>query len=235
MGRRTARAFTLRLQARKLGRGGGVLQGGAVLVGPYRVAVDDPALDADLELQVDAYDGRLAISELVLRRRPGRPAPTVTTLRRVALDSYLAQSLAELPPGQLGSARSLNDPSKPAPTDEDGEPRRHMHVSPARGQQQRQLASRTRRVTPRPRDPAGRLGQLQQVAGWYRDALQRSPEDDPDGWRRKPTEYVAFRLGGGPDGAKFSRGHAGKLLTQARTEGLLAPALRGQAGEEEQR
>jgi len=228
MGQRTARAFTLRLQARNLGRGGGVVQGGAVLLGPYRVAVDDPELDADLELQVDAYDGRLAVRELVLRRRPGRPAPTVTTLRRVALDSYLAQSLAELPPGQLGTGRSLNDPTKPVTLDSNGEPERHTHVSPARGKQQQQLASRTRRATPRPRDAAQRLQLLQEVVELYRHALQLAPEGDPDGWRRKPTEYVARRV-------HLSRGHVGRLLTLARAEGLLAPALPGQAGEEEQR
>lgn len=227
MGRRTARDFTLRLQAGKLGRGGGVVQGGAVLLGPYRVAVDDPELDADLELQVDAYDGRLAVSELVLRRRAGRPAPTATTLRRVALDSYLARSLAELPPGQLGSGRSLDDPSKPVPT-EDDEPTPNTRVSPARGQQQRQPARQARRVTPRPRDPAERLQLLQEVVKLYRHALQLPPEGDPDGWRRKPTEYVARRV-------HLSRGHVGRLLTEARTEGLLAPALPGQAGEEEQR
>lgn len=58
---------------------------------------------------------------------------------------------------------------------------------------------------------------LPKVAAAYRDALN-SPHASA------PTAAVAKRLG-------YSRGHASRLLSQARDAGLLGPALRGQAGE----
>lgn len=60
----------------------------------------------------------------------------------------------------------------------------------------------------------------QVVADFYRDALS-SPDPQVN---RRPTQAVADRLG-------LSRGYVSRLLTQARQEGLLGTAQRGQAGE----
>lgn len=208
MGRRTQRSFTLEVRA-KAGAGGGIVQGGVVLLGPYSVVVDDRQLDAELELQVDAHDGRLAVRELVLRRRPGGPAPTAATLRSVALDSYLARSLEQLPPGQLGSARQLAGG--------------HTFVSPARGRQEEEVR-KVRRASSSPSGAEVRRQQLERVAKHYRHALELQPDDDVAGWRRRPTQYVAHK-------EHVSRGRAGDLLTEARRAGLLGPARPGRAGE----
>lgn len=187
-----------------------MVRGGSVLQGPYTVVVDDPELDADLEIRVDAHDGRLAVNYLVLRRRPEGPAPSAATLRKAALDTYVARSLDLLPPGHLGAARALDGGG--------------VLVSPALGARGPEAVRQMKRGLSRPRNEEARHKQLALVAALYREALALAPGQDPDGWRRRPTEYVAER-------ARYTRGHAGRLLTEARAQGLLGPAERGKPGE----
>lgn len=71
--------------------------------------------------------------------------------------------------------------------------------------------------------PEQRTGpvQVQKVVDLYRQALA----SDNDAVRLAPNEAIAQAL-------RISRGHAARLIVRARREGLLAPAVRGRAGEQ---
>jgi hypothetical protein len=66
--------------------------------------------------------------------------------------------------------------------------------------------------------------ELYREAVSWRELAKDDPSIDPDGWRRAPTAYVAHKLG-------YHRGHAGRLLTEARALNYLGPAKPGSAGE----
>ena len=61
---------------------------------------------------------------------------------------------------------------------------------------------------------------LPRVAAAYRRALA----SDEEGEREAPTQFVADQLG-------YSRGHASRLVSDARKQGLLGPTSPGRAGE----
>lgn len=184
--------------------GGGPLQGGLHLQNRFRVVVQDPAVPYIIKMTLRARDGRLACEEIALRESGAEgPAVTGAGLRSVVIDSYLIRVREEL--GGVGGALLIAKRETEGGTTAISGPVsqgewRDFEEAQALTEQRGKITAET-------------------VADLYRDALA-SP--DPS-LNRRPTQAVADRLG-------ISRGHASKLLTQARRDGLLGSAQRGKAG-----
>lgn len=184
--------------------GGGLLSGGLVLMQRFGVTVDDPGFDYLVHLTVTACEGRLVPELVSVRTRPGVPSVNSTTLRRVKLDAYMALVRQHLIAGQ---GRFLV-----------------MHKRECTG------STTYSPVAPdawhgfddEPKQRRAPSDVLPAVAAVYREALRSA---DPL-VASKPTAYVASRL-------DYSRGHAARLVSQARRAGLLGNAYPGRAGEKD--
>lgn len=183
--------------------GGGPLHGGLHLQNRFKAAIRDPAVPYSIAMTLRARDGRLACEEISLQElETDSPPVTGVGLRSVVIDSYVTRVREAL--GEVGGALLI------AKREQGKHGVASGPVSPDTweefdGAQRR--SQRPEKIT------------TQVVVDYYQDALA-SP--DPE-LNRRPTQAVADRLG-------ISRGHASKLLTQARREGLLGAAERGKAG-----
>jgi len=187
--------------------GGGVLDGGLHLDQRFRAHLDDPGLAFALTLTIGARSGRLVAEEVTVSKRPDGPAVTAAALRQLPLESYLAKVRSDvLHADPLLISR--RDDTPPGP-DRVGT----TTVSPA-GQ------SDLARFHSAQRHRHSSVDTLPVVARAYRDALaDRDPLISS-----APTAAVARAL-------HYSRGHAARLVSDARKAGLLGPARRGRAGE----
>ena len=182
--------------------GGGPLDGGLFLVNRFTATVDDPSLPFLVTLVLVAHGRRLAPEAVNLKMRPGGIPITATNLRAVKVDAYVARIRDEV--GALDGGLLI------VRRQEDSQSIRWSGVPD--GDWSRFEDSQNRRRRPADTLPA--------VAEAYREALGH-----PDSQiAAAPTMYVAEKL-------FYSRGHASRLVTQARKVGLLGDAIPGRAGE----
>lgn len=172
--------------------GGGPLRGGLVLMNRFTVDIDDPAVPYDVEMTVCALDEMLACEYIGMTRREDGPAVTSTSVRLLAVDSYLIRARQELERYVRSGALLLLKVVSQTPAATGYEPPDDAEVTTFReGQRRRE-----------------RLTTIQ-VAEAYQEALR---SDDP-AKNRRPTEAAAEALG-------YSRGHISRMLTQARRDGM---------------
>jgi len=62
----------------------------------FTVDIEDPAVPYDIEMTVFALDEMLACEYIAMTRREGGPAVTSTSIRLLAVDSYLIRARQEL-------------------------------------------------------------------------------------------------------------------------------------------
>lgn len=181
--------------------GGGPLDGNLVLANRATVGIDDPAVPYEIELTVAAVNRTLAAEDVRLRRRGDGPAVTSTALRGLVVETYIARVREEV--GHAHGGAWIKQVTEQTPTSTT-----YSLVNPDRWNAFEHAQRRRDRPTP------GLVAQL------YRDALASPDPKD----RKAPTATVARRL-------NYHRGHAARLVAQARAEGLLGPAHPGRAGE----
>jgi hypothetical protein len=201
----------------------------------YLASIRDPALPGTrLLVSVEVFRGDPHCATLVIQADPGAPPITGTHLRDIPLKAYLERTLDEVTLKEVDAEDMILAIKKakgstvadevakiltPSESEIAAVRRRHPNATPEDAPVQV-----VRKATPeevreaRRRRP--RSETLPLVVEEYRKAL-----DDPDpAVRRAPTQAVADRLG-------FKRGHVSRLLSAARTEGLLGAASPGVAGE----
>jgi hypothetical protein len=182
--------------------GGGPLDGGLFVPNRFSATVDDPNLPYLVTLVLGAHDRRLAAESMTLSMRPGGLPITSTSLRAVKVDACVARIREEL--GNMdGALRVVRRHESGSTTSWSGVPERDWP---------RFEGSQSRRR--RPEDT------LPEVAAAYREALGHRDSRIA----ATPTKYVATTL-------FYSRGHAARLVAQARKAGHLGDALPGRAGE----
>jgi hypothetical protein len=185
------------------GPGGGPLEGGLRLTRELPFDVDDPEMPYLMTLVVRAQEGKLVCGEATIRQRLDGPPVTGAVLRSVVVDSYLRLIRQGLSePARFGGMVLIREV---ATTSES-----RIYEPPS----QEDLVALSR--TEHRRTSLDEM--LPRVANAYREALA----DPVDAFA--PTLSVARRL-------YVSRGHAARLVSQARKAGLLGPARRGIAGE----
>lgn len=182
--------------------GGGSLGGDLELSNRFSVDIDDPACPFLVSLVVAAREQRLVVEQVTVTCKPDGPPVTSTAIRSVLLDSYLGLIRTNLQ-GLHGGLLIM------------GSERAANYVkrSPVDASSWGDFA-----VTMRRRRSNGEA--VREAARLYQEALGSL---DP-AIARAPTKYVGKRL-------HYDRGHASRLITQARKNGLLAPAFKGRAGE----
>jgi len=183
----------------RLGRGteaegGGPLRGGLTLMNRFRAVISDPEVPCEITLTVGARDGWLACESVTLAAKDGGPAVTGAALRGITLALYMQRVRQEL--GEAGGGGIINKLVDRTETVVVYEPPDLQELDGLDFAQIRR-AVKAAKITP------------EMVASAYREA-QASP--DP-GKNRRPTAAAAERLG-------ISRGHASRLLTEARRKGL---------------
>ncbi len=189
--------------------GGGRLDGGLSLSNAFTTDLDDPGLNALVSLTIEARSGRLVASSIVVAERGGGPPITGAALRAVPVESYvdLVRKAARTAFGLLTADSPALVPT-PAGTAE-------VSQGPPSDDQWDHFAASQRGAPTEDLLPA--------VARIYREALA-SPDPRV---RNSPTAQVARQL-------HYHRGHAARLVTRARKEGLLRAARPGRAGEQPQ-
>lgn len=184
------------------------LDGGWVLDQDIGLTVDDPDVEDLVDLVITVDEGRLVAHSVAVRRRDHRSRPVDgDALRRLPIASYVQQAILRVPPDLL------TIPARMTPADAGG-----LDYSPLREHDQESALAAVHQAQVRRRGTAGTLAQ---VARLYREALRHR---DP-AIQGAPTQYVADRL-------PCSRGHASRLVTEARRAGALGPARRNRAGEQ---
>jgi hypothetical protein len=180
----------------------GWLEGGLRLIGPIAYDIKDSEFPHAVTMTVWVSEGRLSCESITVTQRTGGSPVTTDGLRAATIDAYLD----EIRSGLLA----------------DRSAQRHV-VAPAENpfgpkaivsDQEWEEFDRAQR----PRRPMDEL--LPRVADAYREAL-RSPYAEVS---KAPTAAVAKKL-------HYSRGHAARLVTEARKAGLLDPARPGRPGE----
>lgn len=190
------------------------LDGGWTFDSDFAVTIDDPDLEHLIELVVTATEGRLVADSITVRRRDHTShAVDGEVLRGLPIASYVQQAVASY----VQQAAASLDPD--------------LHLFPARitrtdvgGILFKALGPEEQLAAAQANQSSGRRGKAQtlaEVARLYREALAH-PEAIV---RDAPTQYVADRL-------PCSRGHASRLVTEARRAGQLGPARRNRAGEQ---
>lgn len=183
--------------------GGGNLGGDLELDRRFEVDIDDPDCDYALTLVIAARDRRLVVEHATVSARPEGPPVTSTGLRTITVDAYLSLVRSELQ--ALGGGFLILRRTQVAPNVVS-----RSGVG-ADGWGDFAETQRRRRST---------AEALPEVARIYREALGST---DPN-MAATPTQHVADRL-------RYTRGHASRLVAQARSAGLLGKALKGRAGE----
>lgn len=179
------------------------MEGGLVLLRRFTAQIKDPDLDFEIEISVCAHRRRLVVERVTVQRHTGGEPVTGTACRRLTLDAYLQKIRRHL--GETSGSFLIAQIREPAA--------RSTRWSPPDPQQWSESETAQRR-----RMPVDQT--LPRVAEVYRAALA-----DPDfGVAQAPTLEVAIRL-------HYSRGHAARLVSEARKAGLLGPAAPGKAGE----
>lgn len=183
----------------RLGRGteeegGGALQGGLTLMNRFKAVISDPEVPYEITMTVGARDGWLACESLTLAVKDGGPAVTGAALRGVTLALYMQRIRQEL--GEAGGGGIINKLVDRTEAVVVFEP---PDVEELEGLDFAQIrrAVKAAKITP------------EMAAGAYREA-QASPDPSKN---RRPTAAAAERLG-------ISRGHASRLLTEARRKGI---------------
>lgn len=192
---------TFRDPAHAAENGGGYLAGGMLLASRFEVDVADPAVPYDVRMTVFAHRGHLSCEQLVVCYRDGGPTVTGTGVRQAVIDTYLARVREEL--GSADGALLLFRPS----VDEQG---RRVYGVTQDVEQWDTFEAGQRRERP---------AELREVADLYRAALSSADPNE----NRAPVATVARRL-------RVHRGHASRLVSRARKEGLLDVALRDTNG-----
>lgn len=162
--------------------------------------LDDPGLDFFVTIGIVARAGRLVAEEVTVKQRGDGPPVTSAALRRLPLESYLARVRSHVLRVDLWliSRRSEQSPG----------PGRVglVRASPASREDRNRFDSAQRQRHEKAET-------LPLVARAYEDA-----KADPDPLvSSAPIAAVARKL-------SYSRGHASRLLTEARKAGLLEPA-----------
>ena len=183
-------------------RDDGWLEGGLFLVWPFTYDVTDSELPYDLTLRVWTHEGRLACEDIEVTQRRGGPPVTTDGLRSATIEAYLDEIRKAMFNAEDFSFTVLKSPPKGSRLLQS--PTAEEWVALDRFQ--------------RPRRPTDEL--LPHIAAAYREALRSS---DPQ-VAKAPTAAVAQQL-------HYSRGHASRLVSEARKAGLLDPARRGRPGE----
>lgn len=184
------------------------LDGGYAMDRDLAVRVDDPAQAHLVELVIVPWDGRLAAGRVIVARRHDTSQPVDYRALRFPLSSYVAGAVSAYmhstfdPDELLLIARVGTGPGQ--------------HFFHALGPDDQAAAAKE--ATRGQGQRRGKRETLLLAAELYRKAL-----GDPM-HRRAPTQYVAENM-------PCSRGHASRLLTEARNAGLLGPA-RGTGGGE---
>lgn len=179
------------------------LGGDLWLRGHFTAEIDDPGLKYLVTLTVGAQNGRLVAEEISVRSRQASSPVTTSSLRTITVDAYLGIVRREL----LALEGAFLIVRKKDVTREISS---WGSVDPADWKEFDKVQSRRRSTTET----------LPKVARLYREALE-SPDA---GIAASPTKYVAEHL-------PCHRGHASRLVNQARAVGLLGSARRGMAGE----
>jgi hypothetical protein len=190
--------------AEREANGGGDLAGGMLLLTRFGVGVEDPAVPYGVTMAVFALQGQLACESLSLTRVAAGPPVTSSGLRQAVIDTYLSRVREELG----GSAGSLLVVRRGV----DARNNREQLSVTDDEQTWAAFDSAQRRDRKAP--------DLGDVARLYREALA-SPDPSEN---RAPTMAVARRL-------HVHRGHAARLVSRARQEGLLGSARPGRFGE----
>lgn len=169
--------------------GGGPLEGGLTLLNRFDAEINDPGLPYLVTLTLVAHERQLVAESLRLTMREGRAPKPITSegLRAVKVAAYVARVRSEL--GSLGGGFLIV-------REETGLGSVTWSGVPSDDWSRFDQAQRSRR------DPAE---VLPVVAALYREAMGSS---DPQ-VSGAPTQYVADKL-------HYSRGHAARLVTQAR-------------------
>jgi len=181
--------------------GGGPLGGGLLLRGRFTAKIEDPAVPYNVTMAIVAFEGRLVCDAVTVARKGNGPIVTGTTLRSTVLDSYLSRVRETL--GLFDGGFLVLKERERTPTS--------VSYSGVRSDEWATFESTQGRDRPI---------EVAEVANLYREALG-SPDSKIN---RAPTAAVARRLG-------VHRGHAARLVSRARQEGLLGPARAGRAGE----
>lgn len=184
--------------------GGGELAGGMVLLTRFEVDIHDSAVPYTVTMNVFALEGQLACESLTLHRADDGPAVTSSGLRGAVIDSYLSRIREELA-REAGALLVL----KPGVDRASG---RTVFGVTQDDQQWGDFEKSQRRDRSGP--------DLREVARLYRAALA-SPDPTEN---RAPTATVAKKL-------HVHRGHAARLVSQARHAELLGKAKPGRFGE----
>ena len=187
------------------------LDGGLVMDQDLAVRVDDPKQPHVIELVIVPWEGRLEAGRVTVTRRNDASPPVDHKALRFPLASYVAGAVAEY------LRRPTSDPDELMLTARIGRGRggRPTFFHALGHDDQEPAASGLSQMQGRRR---GKRATLVLAAELYLEAL-----GDPL-HRRAPTQYVA-------DKAHWSRGHASRLLTEARRANLLGPARGTRGGE----
>ena len=183
------------------GTGHGPLEGGLRLTQGVTFDVDDPALDFLVTMSVCAHQGRLACSQITISQRVGGPSVNGRGLRTVVVDAYV-RLIRDW----------LSDPNGQGQLLLVAEVGRSDDAVFFEAPNIKVLAEFS--AAQRRRRPLSET--LPLVADTYRGALAKGDI--------APTEAVGRYF-------HYSRGHAARLVSEARKAGFLGPARRGAAGE----
>lgn len=179
------------------------LGGDLRLRGRFEAEIDDPGLEYLVTLTVGAQSGRLVAEGISVRSRQGGLPVTTSSLRTITIDTFLGVVRRELM-ASGGAFLIVRDQEVTPGILRWGSVEPNDWTEFDKVQRRRRTAAEA----------------LPLVARLYREALE-SPDA---GIAASPTKYVAEHL-------PCNRGHASRLVNQARAVGLLGGARRGMAGE----
>lgn len=172
--------------------GGGQLRGGMTLANRVTAEIEDPALpDYAITVTVAARDGFIVAESITIAERPGGPLLASAAVRQTGLSLYVQRIREEIP--------------RQAPLFVLREVSRSEHAVTftwpvGEGGEDWDAFAQIRRATRLTPEIAAEA---------YLEALA-SPDPEKN---RKPTQAAAEKLG-------ISRGHAGRLITEARKKGV---------------
>lgn len=187
------------------------LGGGLYMAQDLAVRVDDPEQPHVVELVIVPWQGRLEAGRVTVTRRDDASPPVDHKALRFPLAAYVAGAVAEY------LRRPTSDPEHLLLIARIGRGYAGRPTSfQAFGPDDQEQAANTIPQTQGER--RGKRANLERAAELYREALR-----DPLHCRA-PTQYVAVK-------EHWSRGHASRLVTEARKAGLLGPPRGTRGGE----
>lgn len=182
--------LSIRTEWQLFGRGAPVQFGtGFALPAEFTAIIEDHRLPFDVDLHVRVEDGEPHITTVTLQRRESGPPIAARDLRLVPLRRFLDASVEAV---LMRVEQTGPGHYQISPADEDDRVRRHEGAEDKAG-------------TPRRRTDAVTIErEARQAVQLWEEALERDDE-----WRRRPTEFVAYRL-------NVSRATAARRLKWAR-------------------